>query len=310
MDFITGTDVRRVQVSIGLPVFNGERYLKQALDSILSQTFQDFELVISDNGSSDSTELICREYASADRRIRYQQQTYTHAVTWNFRQVALLASGEYFLWVAADDTLVPTYVERCLEVLHQHPEVVLCYSKAIVMDEEGNCLRREEQQLDAHSEKPHERFRELIRMDHNCGALFGLIRADILSKTPIHSDFADSDRCVLAELALYGQYYRIPEYLFCHREHSQRVTRMYPSRQERTFRLYPECPPKIVFPHFRQFWEYICCIHRAPLKWSERLRCYAQMLRWLKDNTKRLLHDMKFVVRQAVKPFWRADYIH
>ena len=309
-DSITRTNARRAKVSIGLPVFNGERYLKQALDSILSQTFQDFELVISDNASTDGTELICREYASNDRRIRYERQRCTRAVTWNFRQVALLASAEYFLWVAADDTLAPTYVERCLEVLQQHPGVVLCYSKAIVMDEEGNCLRREEQQLDAASDKPHERFHELIRMDHNCGALFGLIRTGMLKRTPIHGDFADSDRCLLAELALYGKYYRIPEHLFCHREHSQRVTRMYPSRQERTFKLHPDTPPKIVLPHFRQFWEYVRCIHRAPLQWKERLRCYKLMLRWLRDNAQRLLCDMKFVVHRAVRPFWRADYIH
>jgi glycosyltransferase involved in cell wall biosynthesis len=307
---IAGTDVRRAKVSIGLPVFNGERYLKEALDAILSQTFQDFELIISDNGSTDGTELICRDYASKDRRIRYERAQYTRGVTWNFRQVALRASGEYFLWVAADDTLAPIYVERCLDVLQQHPEVVLCYSKAVVMDEEGNCLRREEQQLDAASDQPHERFHELIRMDHNCGALFGLIRTDVLKRTPIHGDFADSDRCVLAELALYGKYYCIPEYLFHHREHAARVTRMYPSRQERTFKLHPERPSKIVFPHFRQFWEYIRCIRRAPLQWSERLRCYMQMLQWLGDNTQRLWHDLKFVVHQAVSPFWRADYIH
>ena len=308
--FLTGTDVRRAKVSIGLPVFNGERYLKQALDAILSQTFQDFELIISDNGSNDGTELICRDYASNDRRIRYERKECTRGVTWNFRQVALLASGEYFLWVAADDTLAPTYVECCVDVLQQHPEVVLCYSKAIVIDEDGNCIRREEQQLDAASDKPHERFQELIRMEHNCGALFGVIRTGILKRTPIHGDFADSDRCLLAELALYGKYYRIPEYLFCHREHSQRVTRMYPSRQERTFNLHPERPLKIVFPHFRQFWEYIRCIHRAPLQWRERLRCYRKMLPWLRHNNQRLLHDLKFVVHRAVRPFWRAGYIH
>ena len=302
-------DLPRAKVSIGLPVFNGERYLKQALDSILAQTFQDFELVISDNGSNDGTEIICRAYATRDRRIRYQRQTYTHGVTWNFRQVALLASGDYFLWVAADDTLDPSYVERCLEVLQQHPEVVLCYSKAIVMDEEGNCLRREEQQLDAASDKPHERFRELIRMDHNCGALFGLIRTGILKRTSIHGDFADSDRCVLAELALYGQYHQIPEYLFCHREHSQRVTRIYPLRQERMFQLHPERPSKIVFPHFRQFWEYISSLHRAPLKWTDRVRCYSQMMQWLKDNANRLGNDLKFVLYQAVRPLWRTDYV-
>jgi glycosyltransferase involved in cell wall biosynthesis len=302
--------VQPTKVSIGLPVFNGERYVKHALDSILSQTYQEFELIISDNASTDRTEEICREYASRDRRILYQRQEYNRGVTWNFRQVASLASGKYFLWVAADDTLDAEYLERCLQILQQHSEIVLCYSKAIVIDENGNCIRREEQKLGVSSEKPHERFRDLIRMDHNCGALFGLMRTAVLKKTPIHGDFADSDRCVLAELALYGQYYRIPEHLFCHREHGQRVTRMYPSRQERTFKLYPENPPKVVFPHFRQFWEYIRCIQRAPLPLSERVQCYMQMLRWLRDNSKHLLYDIRFALHSAAKPLWRAACIN
>ena len=287
-------------VSIGLPVFNGERYLAQALDSILAQTFRDFELIISDNGSTDQTEQICCRYASADSRIRYYQQQKTRSVTWNFRQVALLSSGQYFLWMAADDMLAPDYVERCLEVLKNDPDAVLCYSRATVCDENGNIIRQEDQAVSAASPLPCERFRELIRMDHNCGAMFGLIRADILKKTPIHGDFADSDRCLLAELSLYGRFRQLPAPLFSHREHRERLTRMYPSRQERMWKLFPDRQNPIVFPHFRQFWEYLRCIHRAPLNWRARVRCYAQMADWLRENRKRLSVDLKFAVRQVV----------
>lgn len=287
-------------VSIGLPVFNGERYLPDALNSIGAQTFRDFELIISDNGSTDQTESICRRYASADPRIRYYRQEKTRGVTWNFRQVALLSSGQYFLWMAADDMLAPEYVERCLQALKEHPEAVLCYSRATVRDGNGSIIRQEEQPLNTASPLPCERFRELIRMDHNCGAMFGLMRADMLRKTPIHGDFPDSDRCLLAELALYGKFHQVPESLFSHREHRERVTRMYPSRQERMWRLFPDKPRMMVFPYFRQFWEYILCIRRAPLSGKERLRCYLQMLAWLKDNRRRLSGDLKFALHQAV----------
>jgi glycosyltransferase involved in cell wall biosynthesis len=294
------------KLSIGLPVFNGQSYLEQALESVLAQTFKDFELVISDNGSTDATEDISGRYAARDSRIRYYRHNKTRGVTWNFRQVVLLSSGEYFMWLPADDSLAPDYVERCLNVLEQNPDVVLCYSKAVVLDEASNPIRDEEQRLDADSEKPHERFRELIRMDHNCGALFGVIRADILKKTSIHGDFADSDRCLLAELALYGKYFRIPEYLFFRREHSQRVTRKYPSRYQRTLKLNPGRPPRFVFPHFRQFWEYVFCIRRAPLNWRERFRCYLEMLTWVRGNACRLVGDLRVVVAQAIKPLWHA----
>src|SRR5581483_4655496 len=115
----------------------------------------------------------------------------------------------------------------------------------------------------------------------------------------------DSDRCVLAELALYGRFHRIPEYLFSHREHAQRVTRMYPTRQARAFKLH-ERRPLMVFPHFRQFWEYMFAIWRAPLSWRERIRCWLQMMRWVRENARRLLYDIKFALSRTVKPLRRA----
>jgi len=305
--FAEGKVGSRPRVSIGVPVFNGERYLPQALDSILAQTYQDFELVISDNGSTDGTEAICRRYAAADSRIRYYRHATTRGVTWNFRQVVLRSSGEYFMWVAADDKLAPDYVQRCVEVLDRESQVVLCYCRSVDMDEDGRFLRREEPELDTGAPRPHQRFRELIRMDHNCAALFGLIRADVLKRTPIHGDFADSDRSVLAELALYGKYYQIPDDLFFHHDHAQRVTRQFPSRQQRMFKLRPEAPPRFVLPHFRQFWEYMASVHRAPLPWGEKLRCYLHMLGWIRDNGRRLWNDLRFVAWQLLQPLRGAS---
>src|SRR5271166_3526050 len=227
-------------VSIGLPVFNGERFLEQSLDSILLQTHTNFELIISDNASTDLTESICRHYAERDARIQYHRQPRNRGVTWNFRQVALLAQGEYFLWMAHDDYLAPEYVERCLVFLQRNPGTVLCYSKAIEVDEHGTELARKEQVLEADTSPAHKRFRELIRMEHNCESIFGLIRTDVLKKTSIHGDFPDSDRCVLAELALYGRFAKLPAYLFFHREHAQRVTKQFPTRHERMVRLNPD----------------------------------------------------------------------
>ncbi len=131
------TQTSRPMVSIGLPVHNGEAYLRQALDSILSQTFRQFELVISDNASDDKTETICREYAAVDARIRYHRQTRNRGVTWNFRQVVLLSLAKYFLWTSHDDLMGPNYVERCVTILEHNPSVVLCYSEPMNIDEAG-----------------------------------------------------------------------------------------------------------------------------------------------------------------------------
>jgi glycosyltransferase involved in cell wall biosynthesis len=291
-----------LKVSIGLPVFNGEEYLEQSVASILAQTYTNFELIISDNASSDRTESICRGYAERDARVRYCRQPRNRGVTWNFRQVALLARGEYFLWMAHDDRFAPEYVESCLAFLQKNPGTVLCYSKAIEIDEDGKQLARKEQVLGADALAPHQRFRELIRMEHNCESIFGMMRTDVLKQTSIHGDFPDSDRCVLAELALYGKFDQLPEYLFFHREHAQRVTKQFPTRQERMIRLNPDRRLRLVFPHFRQFREYVTAIHRAPLGWGESLRCYWQMLGWLRDYRGRLIADLKYVIARALTP--------
>src|SRR5438067_13421590 len=100
----------RPMVSIGLPVYNGETYLPQVLDSVLAQSFSDFELIISDNASEHSTEMICRKYAAADARIRYHRQPRNRGVTWNFGQVALLSAGKYDRWTSHHDLLAPSYI--------------------------------------------------------------------------------------------------------------------------------------------------------------------------------------------------------
>ncbi len=291
------------KVSIGVPVYNGARYLRNALDSILAQTYRDFELVISDNASTDETEAICREYAERDSRVRYYRSPKNRGITWNFREVVQRCRGEVFMWLACDDVLAPEYVERCLQALQRDASVVLCYSACCEINEGGIKTTHNEVPGRLSHPRAHIRFRDLIRMSHMCEPIFGLIRSDILKRTSVHGDFPDSDRCVLAELALYGPFQRISEALFFHREHLGRATRQYASRQERVASIHPERQVRFVFPHFRQFWEYLLAVHRTPLGWGECLRCYLEMLRWLWNNAGRLLTDLRVAVYQVCRPF-------
>lgn len=105
------------RVSIGLPVYNGQQYLRQALDSLLAQTFHTFEVIISDNASNDATPEICRDYAACDPRIRYVRHDVNRGAAWNFNYVFGLARGVYFKWHAHDDMLEPTFLEQCVTIL-------------------------------------------------------------------------------------------------------------------------------------------------------------------------------------------------
>ncbi len=294
----------RPRVSVAVPVYNGDNYVGEAIDSILAQTFQDFEVIVADNASTDRTEAICRAYVQRDPRVQYHPSEVNRGVYWNFRRSLALARGEYFMWLAHDDKLAPEFLEKCVAALDHDPGAVLSYPKAIDIDEQSRPTLYKEQKLTAGTTAAHERFRELIRMDHNCEAIFGLMRSSVLKSVPVFGRFADADRVLLAELSLHGNYVQVPEFLFLHREHTQRATNVYPSsRFQRTAVLIPEKAGKIVFPHFRQLGEYLLSIHRSPLPWRERLRCYREMARWVRHNARRLLRDVKEVLAHL----WRRS---
>jgi len=294
-------------VSIGLPVFNAEHYLNECVGAILAQTYRNFELIISDNASVDGTESICRRYASSDSRVRYYRNPRNQGATFNFRQVVTFSSGRYFLWAAHDDMFAPEYVARCISVLENNPEVVLCYSKSIEIDEQGRSVERKEQALAADSAHVRQRFRELIRMDHNCQTMFGVMRTAVLKRTSIHGDFPDSDRCMLAEVALYGKFFELPDHLFFHRSHALQMTQQFPSRQERMARLNPDRRFLLVFPHFRQLREYLLAIHRSPLAWNDGVACYLEMPGWIRENRRRLSRDIRYAIVRLLHPL-RAKY--
>src|SRR5246127_6023313 len=116
-------------VSVGLFVYNGERFIEEALQSILKQTFTDFELIISDNASTDRTGEIVKAYAERDNRIRYYRNEKNIGAGWNARRVYELATGKYFKWATADDFLEPDLLRRCVEILESDPGCVAAYTR-------------------------------------------------------------------------------------------------------------------------------------------------------------------------------------
>ena len=105
------------RLSIGLPVYNGERYLAEAFDCFLAQTFQDFEIIVCDNASTDHTAEICRSYAERDPRIRYYRNGKNLGAIPNFNRVFELSRSPLFKWAAHDDLYHPRYMETCIRIL-------------------------------------------------------------------------------------------------------------------------------------------------------------------------------------------------
>lgn len=210
-------DKRRV--SIGLPVYNGERFLREALDSLLAQTYSDFDLVISDNASTDQTEAICRAYAGKDRRVRYYRNKENIGAAYNYRRVFELSNAKYFKWATADDLCEPQHLARCAAVLDSDPSVVLAYPKARFIDEDGRVLDVHDPGWDLQSEAAHERLRYVLFAGHWVNAIYGLMRADALSRTRLLASYPGGDYRVLTELVLLGKFVELRDYFFLRRLH-------------------------------------------------------------------------------------------
>jgi len=266
-------------ISIGLPVFNGEKYLDETLISILTQTYSNFELIISDNASIDHTQQICRSYEAKDNRIKYYRNKKNIGASKNFNLVYKLSSGEYFKWAAHDDIVDPNFLYRCLKVLKGDPSIALCYSKTGIIDESGRLIGTYEYKRNINSEKSYERFGDLLGFSHPTYAIFGLIRSSTLNMTQLISNYIGSDRNLLAEISLLGRIYEIPEYLIFIRRHSRSYSYIYDKFPRLRVTWWDPMKTKRII-YTINIIEYFKSIGHVQLNWFERLLCYAHIVRW------------------------------
>jgi glycosyltransferase involved in cell wall biosynthesis len=224
------------RLSIGLPVYNGERFLARALDSLLAQTFRDFEIIIGDNASSDSTLQICRAYARRDRRVRYIRNPRNLGSIANFNRVFELSKAPLFKWAAHDDLHRETYLESCIRLLDEHPDTVLAHTDTAFIDENGELfpfdpktgnyvdpktgVREMADSVEiGDSASAVERFWQVLSQARWGSHIFGVIRRQSIMQTRLHANFYSSDRVLLAELALLGRFRSSRESLFLKRLH-------------------------------------------------------------------------------------------
>lgn len=290
----SNTDSAKPLVSLGLPVYNGENYLKLAVQSVLCQTFTDFELIISDNASTDKTESICREFDAAHSRVRYIRHDHNLGAASNFNHTVKLARGEYFKWVAHDDLIAPEYLQTCVDALTARKDRVAAFTHAVNIDEHGEKLGHKPDVSHSEEADPATRFRYSICVEHSCLAIFGLVRMSVLRRTPMIAPYVGSDRVLLAELGLRGPFTEISQTLFFHREHSERSTRAEPSLQQRAAWFDPTRKGKMTFPHWRIWLEYFASIRRVPLSAGQKFKCLFQTVRWLRWHYRDLWKDIAF----------------
>lgn len=276
------------RLTIGLPVRNGGRYLPASLDSLLNQTYTDFELIISDNASTDDTAAICRRYARRDSRIRYLRQKHNIGAAPNHNVVVRAGRGELFKWAGHDDLYEPSLLARCVQALDADADSVLAWCQSALIDEDG-AVRTEVAAYPASTDSPlpHERFAHVL-FDRGGDDDYGIIRMDLLRRTAMSGSHYHADRTLVAELALHGRFRRIPVVLYYRRDLPDRAGS--PKRGVRDWCVThdPRRASRFRHPTVRLLgeyvWGFVTAIRRASLTPVQRWRCHRVLTGYLLDR--------------------------
>jgi glycosyltransferase involved in cell wall biosynthesis len=302
------------RVSIGLPVYNGEKYLAEAIESLLAQTYADFELIITDNASTDRTAEICQRYAAADSRIRYYWEQKNRGIAWNFTRAFELARGEFFKWHAHDDTCAPTLLERCVEMLDRDPRAVLCYARPATIDENSELapddpaswhppgkvgktndsvlsnsadLAADDDPRGLDSPSVSRRFYGVLLETVWCLESYAVVRSDAMRTTGKLRGYRAAEKVFLAEMALRGRFREIPELLFFVRRHAQQYTMLSSGSAQRNSVKPRWSGLRVPVPrHVRSTLGYLLLLPKAPISWADRILCFGVLCRYVLQVSK------------------------
>jgi len=285
------------RVSIGMPVYNGGRFIRQAVASLLVQTYVDFELVIADNASTDATEAICREFVAQDTRVRYVRNERNLGGPGNFRRVFSLCSGEYHKWSTADDYWAPTLVEKCVAILDQRPDVVACYPKTRMVDASGAPTEDHEDNLHLQEVSPAARMIRVLEEIMRCHVHLGVIRRAAMRRTSLIGGELWSDSRFIAELSLYGKFYVLPEFLFFRRFHEGSSSWEQTDMARQRAYYDPGHQTRFGLHVWRRYVGLIAAVNRAPIGMKERLILYRYLGRKMRWQRWVLLRELGAVLR-------------
>jgi glycosyltransferase involved in cell wall biosynthesis len=272
------------KLTVGLPVYNGQNYLAESLDALLGQTYSDFELIISDNASTDGTLDICYDYERRDPRVRVFRQRENIGLAGNHNFLVDQARGELFKWASHDDVYAPDLLGRCVDALDEFPDAVLSHSWTARIDGSGAVTRKVEYSLKTSSVHAPERFRSVL-FDVQGDDDGGVIRTEVLRRVAKKNSYHHADHTIIAELALHGRFHQVKDWLYFRRDHADRAERACSTVRSRCANMDPRRANRLRHPVVRLYgeyvWAYVDGVRRAPLQTSERRECYRYLAEWL-----------------------------
>ena len=261
------------RVTIGLPVFNGENFLTSALRSLAGQDYPNLHIVIGDNGSTDATPQICKEFAASNANVTYLRSPENRGAAWNYNRLLDHAEGDYFKWQAHDDMCAPTLVSQCVDALERDPAVVVAYPQTALIDTEDAVVGEMDDDMDLADATAHARLRRFLSIQTEYHPVFGVIRLDALRQTGLIGPYIGSDVVLLAELAMRGEFREVAGRLFLRRFHDQTSWHANTGEDSLATWFDPANAGRVAMPVSRMSTELVKSVWAADLPTTERVRC-------------------------------------
>ncbi len=264
-------------VTLAVPVYNCQDFIRQCVDSLLAQTFTDFELLISDNASTDGTAAICESYAQADPRVRVMKNSRNLGINYNFNRLWKETRGKYVMCTSARDYRPTDCLARYVAVLEAEENTVLCYGQTTCIDDDGRQYGFIKEGLETRGLPPELRLKKIVTEMARGDVLYGLMRTESLRGTRALQDVYGNDHVLMAELSFFGG--------FAHLAHPGLVRREPPTGRG-IQQVMNAMKPDIAVIHRRlpwwmMLWEYTKAVRRGHgVGYLTRLKLTAKTVDW------------------------------
>lgn len=290
------------KVIVGLPVYNGQKFLGAAIESHLSQSFGDFDLVISDNGSTDTTQAICTDYASKDKRVKYLRSPENRGILWNHRRVleAIENPNQYFRWAGADDIMGPGLLQSMVAILDSRPEVEAVMPDTKNIDDRGEIIGSMARTLDLQSTDVYERAHDILTARYQHVVAYGLLRASTLQLMRTGPNFIGWDPVFIWELALRGQVEQLAGPVLLRRFHPGSISHVKTVKEMRKW-VEPNAKGGMNFPHWTWAYEHLRVLLATPLSMRDRFRIGKFLARHTIVQRALLFRDVTQAVRRTLR---------
>lgn len=293
------------RVSVGMPVYNTEKYVGAAIEAHLNQTYSDFELILTDNASTDRTEEICRSYAAKDPRVIYVRNPQNLGASANYRRCFELATGEFFRWTPSDDLVSPNLLRLAVDVLDRDQSVFVAYARTKLINGEGSVIGDIDENLHLMDDRPSNRWKGVLRNLRMGNLHYGLCRAAFLRKTGLLRNYGGGDIPLICEMSLYGKFFEMPDAFFYRRMHEAASSAMKNSAD--IMALYdPKNRKKLRMYYWSQLIDNLISVVRAPISTMEKMRILGFEAHWVFRGRREYLRELGGLVNQGARRLRRS----